>query len=153
MKIKYANQPLEKSIFLAGPTPRTKNVLSWRPEALQLLRKHQFNGTVFVPESENNKDFSDWHYDNQVLWEWEGLNQATVILFWVPRNLKDMPAFTTNVEYGLTIHSSKVVLGFPEVAEKMKYLEALAKRFNIKTFNDLEKTIIASIEKTNNPFQ
>ena len=36
MKTIFALQPLEKSIFLAGPTPRNPEVPSWRPEALAI---------------------------------------------------------------------------------------------------------------------
>ena len=44
---------LKKSIFLAGPTPRSKEVKSWRPEAIRLLKEKGFDGVVFVPEFEN----------------------------------------------------------------------------------------------------
>jgi len=43
----------------------------------------------------------------------------------VPRDLRTMPALTTNVEYGRYVDGGKVVLGFPEGAPKMRYLEWL----------------------------
>ena len=49
----YADQPCEvapPSLFLAGPTPRSSEVLSWRPQALEVLRGLGFPGTVLVPE-------------------------------------------------------------------------------------------------------
>ena len=52
MNVVYADQPVDfshPSIFLAGPTPRTSGVASWRPEALDLLREVGFGGTVLVP--------------------------------------------------------------------------------------------------------
>ena len=39
------------------------------------------------------------------MWERIALTDATVILFWVPRKLPDMAAFTTNVEFGYWLHS------------------------------------------------
>ncbi len=54
MKINYyENDKLEnnkKSIFLAGPTPRNKEVKSWRGEALEILQRLGFDGVVYVPE-------------------------------------------------------------------------------------------------------
>lgn len=37
-----------KSIFLAGPTPRSKEVQSWRPEALRILKNLGYDGQVYV---------------------------------------------------------------------------------------------------------
>lgn len=151
MKILYALQKYEKSIFLAGPTPRDPAVPSWRPEAIQLLEKLGFAGTVIVPETD------DWsahdQYDNQIDWEWEGLNTATVVVFWIPRHLQDMPAFTTNVEYGLTVASSKAVLGAPEGTPKMGYLKRLAQRYMIRQFTTLEETLRHAVWKTEYPFR
>ena len=69
MKVIFATNKIEligKSIFLAGPTPRSLNVSSWRPEALNLLDKLKFNGTVLVPEPLNGK----FNFDEHVEWEW-----------------------------------------------------------------------------------
>ncbi len=46
MRVYYSNKPIDNevratythSIFLAGPTPRSKNVLSWRPKAIRILK-------------------------------------------------------------------------------------------------------------------
>ena len=116
------------SIFLAGPTPRDANVQSWRPAALRILRDLGHKGYVFVPET------SDWgwsgDYDGQVLWEWQALGRAACVVFWVPRVIGPMPAFTTNVEFGMlaTKFPERTVLGFPTGSPKMRYLESVAKR-------------------------
>ena len=55
MNILFADQPLaiqSPSIFLAGPTPRSRHVISWRPEALDLLRCLGFAGTVLCIDDE-----------------------------------------------------------------------------------------------------
>lgn len=135
MNILYAVQPfptaytsrIPGSIFLAGPTPRSYDVPSWRPEAIELLEEHGFDGTVFVPEA----PAGGWHgvYDEQVHWEWEGLAKAACIMFWVPRELHMMPGFTTNVEFGLiaALRPDSVVLGAPNHAPKITYLRTMAR--------------------------
>lgn len=55
------------------------------------------------------------------------LTNATVILFWIPRKLPDMPGFTTNVEFGYWLHSKKVIYGRLNDATKTKYLDWLYK--------------------------
>jgi hypothetical protein len=150
MKAIFALQPLRKSIFLAGPTPRPPKkgrdpVPSWRPEALEHLAAAGFDGDVFLPEA------ADWaqhdNYDAQVRWEWEALAQSTVVAFWIPREiLRDedgvaelkMPAFTTNVEFGLYAASGRAMLGYPKGAEKMSYLAALARKFNMPVYADTD---------------
>lgn len=92
MTVNYSDQEVikgKKSIFLAGPTPREENVISWRAEACKILEKIGFNGVVYVPE------YSTWKPKG----EYVALTNATVIAFWVPRKLPSMPAFTTNVEF------------------------------------------------------
>lgn len=136
MNVVYALQDLPRSIFLAGPTPRDPLVGSWRPEALEILERLGFTGSVFVPESE------DWlahdNYDRQIEWEWEGLDRASTIVFWIPRDLVTMPAFTTNVEFGYMVASKKILLGYPPGARKTNYLKALAERHGVPVFHTLE---------------
>lgn len=146
----FALQPLPKSIFLAGPTPRDARVPSWRPAALEQLEAMGFEGTVYVPESANWQAHDN--YTGQVHWEWEALNLATVVVFWVPRDLQDMPAFTTNVEFGNLAHSGKLVLGYPNGAPKMSYLDALATRFGVPVYASLTATLEAAVAKARQPF-
>ena len=80
-------------------------------------------------------------YDKQVNWELEHLNKANVIMFWIPRDLKNLPGFTTNVEYGMFLKSGKIVLGYPAGAPKMKYLDMVARMNNVPVSNDLNETI------------
>lgn len=111
------------AIFLAGPTPRSKDVLSWRPEAISTLSSLGFNGTVLVPEP-----FA-YDYLTQVQWERIGLFKCNVIAFWVPRDLKTMPAFITNIEFGywMAKDPKKVVYGRPPHTPKNDYLDWLFK--------------------------
>ena len=143
MKLIYAREPISPSIFLARPTPRDSSVKSWRPEAINLLENHKFNGTVYVPEDRDGSP--QFSYDHQIYWEWLALETSSAILFWVPREISNMPAFTTNVEFGLYAIRGRCVLGYPNGAPKMSYLHALAERYSIPIFHDLEKTAIEAI--------
>ena len=89
---------ITKSIMLCGPTPRDINVISWRPEALKMLELLGYDGTVFVPEYRPNKNYScaSYDYDKQVKWEYDAMQMSDCVLFWLPRELNNMPAFTTN---------------------------------------------------------
>jgi hypothetical protein len=129
MKIIFAGQPLEPqqpSLFLAGPTPRSCEVASWRPQALEALKELAFSGTVLVPERQ------DWSvklgYTDQVEWEYEALDTSGVIAFWVPRDLHTLPGFTTNVEFGRYVGSGRCVYGRPENAPHTKYLDWLYRK-------------------------
>ena len=148
----------QPSIFLAGPTPRDSftlsndleraklDALSWRPEAIEIFKKFNFQGQVFVPEHGDYN--SQFEYYNQVEWEWEHLHGATVIMFWVPREIKRMPAFTTNVEFGYYVSKrpDRCVYGRPEGAAKISYLDWLyGKESDKKIETTLEATIAQAL--------
>lgn len=129
MRVNYSNEKIlkgSKSIFLAGPTPRSLDVETWRKEAIKILEKLGFDGIVYFPELEH--DNRTFNYDNQVWWERETLHNASSIVFWIPRSTS-LPAFTTNVEFGywLAKNHDKVVYGRPDDSEKNRYLDWLYK--------------------------
>jgi hypothetical protein len=155
LKTIYAQQPLPKAIFLAGPSPRKPKsgeapVPSWRPGARAILEQLHFDGLVLVPELESLEAPDD--YDAQIPWEWEGLNLCTVAVFWVNRDLAKLPGFTTNLELGLLVASGKVVLGYPEGTPKTKYLDRLAKRYHLHVYPTLEDTLREAVRRTRLPF-
>jgi 8-oxo-dGTP pyrophosphatase MutT (NUDIX family) len=139
----YAHEPfpeeVTRMIFLDGPTPREQAVASWRPEALRLLAERGYDGHVFVPEARDG--LMRHSYDDQVEWELEGLRRADAILFWIPRHLETMPAFTTNVELGMWHRSGRVVLGAPEDAPKLRYLRFVAEKARVPLSTSLARTI------------
>lgn len=143
MKILYAHEFLEEipaqSIFLAGPSPRDVNHYNWRPEALQILESIDFSGTVFVPLPRSGEWPND--YNAQIEWELKHLEIASVVAFWVPRDLEILPAFTTNVEFGMYLKSGKIVLGFPKGAPKMSYMKYVAEKYQVSVSNTLEDTM------------
>lgn len=128
-----------ESLFLAGPSPRKPSHPNWRPEALRLLSKMMFTGTVFIPLPRDGK----WaeNYDHQVEWELTYLQRALVIPFWIPRNLITLPGYTSNVEFGMFATSGKCVLGFPYDTPKMRYLEKVAKMHRIPICHTLQRTL------------
>ena len=151
MIINYSDQEVikgKKSIFLAGPTPRGENIVSWRTEACLILEQIGFDGVVYVPEYSTWKPKED--YVDQAMWERIALTDATVILFWLPRKLPNMAAFTTNVEFGYWLHSGKVVYGRPKDACKIKYLDWLYRLdYDKIPYEDLQSLLEASVELVN----
>jgi len=91
--IYYYDEPPEsfsKSIFLAGPSPRTPDVKSWRPEALKILEAKGYDGIVFVPEPKP-RDNTKYDWSQAPQWEHKMLVKLRDILY---NNLVD---WTTNV--------------------------------------------------------
>ena len=150
MQVVYARQDhvyaARPALFLAGPTPRSPEVPSWRPVALRLLEELLFPGAVFVPEGAGTGGLST-SYEEQVRWEWACLERADTIVFWVPRELKTLPGFITNIEFGLYCRSGKVLLGYPPAAPKMRYLQLLAGAWNIPVFHDLSDLLRSAVAR------
>lgn len=152
MNVIYASEKIEligKSVFLAGPTPRIKEVKSWRPYAVAMLKSIGFTGTVLIPENRDGE--TKYDYVSQVEWEWEGLENCSVIAFWVPRELKLMPAFTTNVEFGSYVRSGRAFYGRPDWSPKNNYLDWLYEKVtNRKPHSDLLSLLREIVSGMNN---
>lgn len=135
-----------QAIFLAGPTPRAPETPSWRPEALRLLEEMGYRGVVFVPATADGT----WKqsYDDQVEWEEKCLHFADCIIFWVPRELKHMPALTTNDEWGVWKDSGKVVFGAPPEAVKVSYQKYYANKLGVPIATTLHETLEHAIFMT-----
>lgn len=146
MQIVYAGEALPtkmtKSVFLAGPTPRDKDVPSWRPDAIKMLEQAGFDGHVFVPEA---RDGVRPDYVNQMQWELDAMNTSDVVLFWIPRDMQTMPALTTNNEFGIwsAQDSGRVYLGAPEGAPHTSYQFKIAAQNDIPSFKDLGEMVKA----------
>ena len=145
MEVIYARQPLpanyKKSIFLAGPTPRSDQVKSWRPEAIKFLEAAGYDGVVFDPEDEKYDKLTSLEKDEQIRWEQSCLDRADCILFWIPRDLVTMPALTTNVEFGLYVSSGRAVLGTPPEAPRNYYLQFVGRKEKIPQADTLAGTV------------
>jgi len=152
MEVYTSDRPINKgleneynhSIFLAGPTPRSDDVKSWRPKAIGILGNMDYNGLVWTPEVQGEAKYD---YIHQVEWEKWGLNACKKIVFWIPRSIPDMPAFTTNVEFGRYVDSGRVIYGRPDEAVKCAYLDWMYKDLTGKDpINNLENLLKESIE-------
>ncbi len=147
MRVNYPNEEVvndKKSIFLAGPVPREVNVKTWRNEALEILEKLGFDGTVYVPE--DGFDYENSYYNKQVWWEREALERADVIVFWVPRDLKKLPGFTTNIEFGYWIskNGNKVLYGRPDNSSENDYLDWL---YTLETKREVSNNLSKLLEE------
>ena len=151
MKVIHTNHRITKelnleqySIFLAGPSPRSAEVISWRIEALEALKRLGYDGQVLIPESDEWKFCLS--YDDQVEWEDYGLLNCDKIVFWIPRNMVTLPGLTTNVEFGRFVHSGRMIYGRPDEAEKCIYLDWLYTKYNNRAiYTTLEGTMKAAI--------
>lgn len=151
MKIIYTledlPQTINKSIFLAGPSLRPgQDIESWRTTAIQILQDKGYDGVVFCPENDGSFN-EEFNYDEQVQWEEKCLNVADCIVFWIPRDLKELPGFTTNDEFGYWKNSGKVVFGAPVSAEKVTYQKYYAEKLNIPFSTSLTETMQNAIDK------
>ena len=158
-RIVYAKEAFpdscERTIFLAGPTPRGEGD-GWRQDAIDLFRSKGYDGDLYSPEPRDGKWGGD--YIDQVEWEDEGLHRADCILFWVPRDMKGdkffgtdddpqpMPALTTNDEWGFWKDSGKVVWGRPGGADSVRYQEHYAKLFGVSNGVTFEQTVDRALE-------
>lgn len=142
--------PVGPSVFLAGPTPdKSAPVPSWRPAAAEALAA-QWTGaqtlTVLSPESQHGQHAD--RYQTQVDWETDARAAASAILFWIPRDLKTMPAMITNVEFGLDVSTGRAVLGCPPDCpnpERNRYLIYVARRHGVPVCTTLTDTATAAL--------
>lgn len=124
--------PTGPSVFLAGPTPaQGSDTPSWRPDAVRALADAWTGSAPLVMLSpESRRGVRAERYLDQVRWEMRARSLATVIMFWVPRDMATMPGMTTNVELGFDLGRNRlVVLGAPPDCpdpERNRYLIALA---------------------------
>lgn len=118
------------SIFLAGPTVRghqTHLQPSWRFEACKILKSLSWTGNVIIPEFSDITKADKGNEDWIIPWEYNGLKNSDVILFWVPRT-KELIGLNTNFEFGYWLNSDKkVVYGRPEGSYRNKYLDIMYK--------------------------
>ena len=119
MRLLYAQEKasseFSRSLFLAGPSPRGNGEHDWRKQARVLLHRLGFDGMVYIPLPRDGVfQQDDFDHTAQIDWELEHLEKARAIVFWIPRDLRALPGFTTNVEFGRFSRSGHTVLGYPE---------------------------------------
>ena len=140
------------NVFLAGPTPRNKDIVSWRNNIISIFNNLQFKGNLLIPEFRDNTTLMEFEFDEQIEWENKALDLADIIIFWIPRELDNMPGYTTNIEFGfwLAKNPNKLCIGAPDNAPKMKYIKYQAIKNNIPYTNDIEKLVSLTLIKLRN---
>lgn len=144
------------SIFLAGPTVRGNqpHLTSWRFSAIEIFKSKGFDGNLIIPEFISKTESDKYRYDLPI-WEYTGLVNSDVILFWIPRT-KELIGLTTNHELGYWMgrDRNKIVYGRPDESYRNKYIDIMwikdAERYtnpDTNVYNSLEKTIDASLVK------
>ncbi|MCE9586515.1 nucleoside 2-deoxyribosyltransferase domain-containing protein [Candidatus Uhrbacteria bacterium] len=140
--------PSIPSIFLAGPTPRKSYIKSWRPKALQIMRRYRPDVTVYYPEPVSVDKWSP-DSDDHINWERAAMARSRVILFWVDRKLDSMPGFRTNTEWGYWTARDydRLVLAYPPKAPGMRGMHNDALCYNIPYVHSLSAGIAVALEK------
>lgn len=131
MKLIYTDHPLpadvfdSDTLFMLGPVPRRADVPSWRPEALDILSRLKYKGTVLIPEWTHPSKATTFQV--QCDWERQCLEKSRRLAFWVPRSMATLPALTTNVEFGMWLgkRPNACRYGRPFWAEHCDYLDWL----------------------------
>lgn len=139
------------SIFLAGPTPRTSEVESWRPEAIALSRSLTNGRALEILVPEPRYGWQGIRLDQQYGWEFDAMSDADVIAFWIPRTMRYMPALTTNVEWGRFASSGRTVVGWPVDAERNRYLAHDAQRLGLRVHDNLTSLMQEAIDRAFQP--
>ena len=155
MEIKYYGDeilPNQKAISLCGPTPRNSKTKSWRIDAIKILKKLNYDGIVYIPESNGEKLFFK-NKEEQMMWERNCYINSNIIVFWVPRKFPNMLGLTTNVEFGYWLKIKKCIYGRPKNAYRTDYLDWLYNlEYHEKPYDTLEELItetVALLEENN----
>lgn len=102
-----------------------------------------YTGTVFVPIPDvvfyGKSPLKTGDYNTQISWEQSARAMADIIVFWIPRDIKNgMYGLTTNFELGEDLKTGKVVYGRPEHADKTRYLDMVVPG---TVFNELSQLL------------
>ena len=143
MDIVYTGEKFDenkKICFLAGPTPRDKDVLSWRGEAIKMFDDLSFSDIVYVPEF-RHKSYYDYETGvNEMKFDQDMLERADVVMFWIPRS-NNMLGLSTNIEFGYLLNKGNIVYGSPNNAMRCEFLDFLYKE-------KLGKNYLSALEDT-----
>jgi len=145
-----------KTVFLAGCTVRghQTHLKSWRPDAINYFKECAFDGNIIIPEFSIPTVSDKYRYDLPP-WEFEGLRNSNVIMFWIPRT-RELVGLTSNFELGYWIAKdrNKIVYGRPDDAYRINYSDIMwvedGKIYGdtvCAIYNTLEKTVKAVIDK------
>jgi hypothetical protein len=135
-------------IFLAGPIERVHDNIPrkyprWRNDAVKYFSDNDPIVSILSPEWGVKPQ--GWSYEGQVLWEVNYMEISDVILCWIPRQLPDLPGFTTNIEVGEHFWDPRLILGAPQEAPNMRYLQTRCCMAKKKWETSLEGCCLSSL--------
>lgn len=136
----------KKTIFLAGPTPRDKNITSWRFEAIEIFKKLGYKDSLIIPEKLGKHYYEEIGNYDEIVWDFDAICSADIVMMWIPRN-KDMLGLSTNVEFGYLLNKGNLIYGRPDNAFRCEFLDYLYKKEQKKEpINNLEDLIKETIK-------
>lgn len=152
MRVIHANKELNSlddlnfGIFLAGPCTRTNDELSktdWREDFISKLESKGYNGDVIDPTNEEYDENDPDYLTKQTLWEHENMFISSVVVFWLDRHFPNIPALTSNIEFGLFAfnRNKRIIVGCPEGADKNTYIEVLCNSYDIPCYKTMDEII------------
>lgn len=132
-----------KSIFLEGPSPRKAHIEDWRPDAIDVLKKLNYDGDVYIPRWRSQffktSEEKQFDYDNQIQWEKDARARSDIIAVWLARSISgEMPGMVTNFELGEDYKRGNVVYGRPIGADNIKYMDLCVKEEFMHVFTSME---------------
>jgi hypothetical protein len=131
------------SVFLAGPTSRNQILeYNWRCQAYILLRMFGFKGWIYAPEPRGQGLPHEYSNTDSYICPWESrrLLTARKVLFWIPRDDRELLGIGTNFELALILarevlapsSEHQVFIGWPETAKHVSIPNHYRAMFEIK---------------------
>jgi len=130
-------------VFLGGPIQGAPN---WQPNICNDLSGYK--NLVVTNPRRKSLDKSKFNFDEQVKWETEYLNEADILIFWIPKEEEKiegrMYGQTTRFEIGEWISkcNKKIIIGIDEEFPMKKYIKnRLEKDYNVKVLNTYKEVL------------
>lgn len=137
------------SVFLAGSIDMGK-AIDWQQSLCNELSKAQWNGYVLNPRRPDWDNSWEQHIDNipfrkQVEWELEGLEKASLIVFYFAPESK---APITLLELGLHAKSGKCVVCCPEGFWRKGNIDIVCQKYQVLQVEDMQGLLGAILQQT-----
>ena len=130
------------SVFLSGSVAGA----DWRAA---LMKKLEDEEIIFLdPRSDDyasmKMTINDPKFNEQVIWEQDGLEKASVIVMYFNRN-SDAPI--SLLEFGLFARSGRMIVRCPQGYKHKGYVDILCARFGIEQVSTLEEIADAVLDR------
>lgn len=135
------------SVFLAGSIEMGK-AIDWQQEVIKQLTDAHWNGAVLNPrradwDSSWEQKIENPKFREQVEWELEGLEKATLVVFYFAPNTYSP---ITMLELGLHAQNKKCIVCCPEGFWRKGNIDIVCARYGVpqvQTIEELTKAILA----------